>query len=366
LILIIASLLLSGCSSAPAASPPPASSSQAAVAPPTSSPAAAAKTWSLSLGHWSSAEHPIQTGCYVPFAQALEKRTNGRVKINFFPGGVMGQPTAHYEKLKGGLLDISMFIPAMLSGEMPISEGVGRLPFIGDSEISAAKALQTLYDEKLMDKSWYEDIHLLWISSNLSGSAIFTNKREIAKIDDLKGAKIRGTGETMKMALEAVGASMVVLNGPELEPAMSKGVVDGGLTPYSSAKDYGMVGSVKFIAEIHPALSMGNIGLAMNKKLWDSFPDDIKQAINEEANMKGTVLQANAYKNADVTAKKAFIDSGAKVNTLPAGDVAKWKEGTAGVQAAWIKQMAGKNLGAEAEKAAKRYAELIAQFDKQP
>jgi len=330
------------------------------------SPTAAAtaeKKWNLSLGSWSETTHPVTTVCHKNWAETIEKRTNGRVKITLYPGGVFGQPAAHMEKLRSGVLDISMFIPALMAGMYPIAEGVGRLPFVGRSPWAAAKALWQMYTERLFDKSWDTEMHLLWIGSNLGASPIFLAKKEVVTLADMKGLKLRGSGATMKMALDKVGAVMVVINTSELQQGMERGIVDGGVTNYAGAGASGLIGTAKFIIETKPALALGNLGLTMNKALWDSFPPDIQQIFNEESGLKGALAQVEAYEMGDAAAKAKFVASGTKIRQFSKADMDTWIRLTASVKEDWIKEMAAKGLEAHARRTADRYVELVQKYE---
>jgi TRAP-type C4-dicarboxylate transport system substrate-binding protein len=329
----------------------------------TAAPATPEKKWNLSLGTWGEPTHPVTTVCHKNWADTIEKRTKGRVKITLYPGGVFGQPAAHMEKLRSGVLDISQFIPALMAGMYPIAEGVGRLPFVGSSPWAAAKALWQMYTEHLFDKSWDTEMHLLWIGSNLSASPIFLGKKEVVTLADMKGLKLRGTGATMKMALDKVGAVMVVINTSELQQGMERGVVDGGVTNYAGAGAAGLIGTVKYIIETKPALALGNIGLTMNKALWESFPPDIQQIVNEESGLKGALAQVEAYDMGDAAAKAKFIASGTKIRQFSKADIDTWTKLTANVKEDWLKEMAAKGLEAPARKAADRYVELVQKYE---
>ena len=52
----------------------------------------------------------------------VEKRTNGRVKITYLPGGTLVPAPQAYEAAVRGIADISMTVPAWAAGRFPLSE----------------------------------------------------------------------------------------------------------------------------------------------------------------------------------------------------------------------------------------------------
>ena len=100
--LLLAAVILPGCSTAPSpsataqptasANPGPSStsptSSPASTASPTST-AAAGKTWNLKLSHEQPPDSYYQLYGHIPFAQAIEKATNGRVKVTIYDSSTL-------------------------------------------------------------------------------------------------------------------------------------------------------------------------------------------------------------------------------------------------------------------------------------
>jgi len=101
----------------------------------------------------------------------------------------------------------------------------------------------------------------------------------------------------------------------------------------------------------------------MNKEAWESLPDDIKKIFNEEAGMKGSLLQAQAYHDQDQVVKDDFIAQGVPIVSFSLNDMEKWQAAASGVKDTWLKDMAGKGLGEQADKASTRYLELIRQYE---
>ena len=57
-------------------------------------------------------------------AREIEKRTNGRVKISYFPGGTLTKPRVCYDGVVKGISDLGMSCFAYTRGRFPIMEAV--------------------------------------------------------------------------------------------------------------------------------------------------------------------------------------------------------------------------------------------------
>jgi TRAP-type C4-dicarboxylate transport system substrate-binding protein len=367
-VLLISSLVLSGCTSTPTPAPTQTSAPAAKTTPPAAStsaaPAASGKTYNLSLSFWASATHPVRIQAYDPFCAAVKQRTNGAVNITIYPGGALANANESYNKMKDGLIDISMFIPDNVPGVFNIGSSLGRLPFVGDSLIAATKAFWDVYNAKLMDDAMYSTMHLLYPSASDAAGALFTSKKQVVKVEDIKGLRLRSTGEMISASISAMGATPVNITGAEFQVALSSGVIDGGVTPYASAKDYGMVGTAKYATEWHPALGLGFIGLAMNQKAYDGLPADIQKIFDEEA-VKAGINQAQSYVDSGVTAKQDFVKSGVQVTIVQGADITPWSQKTTSVVDNWLKEMEKAGQKDKAQKAVNLYLESFKKYESQ-
>ena len=70
---------------------------------PTSSCAASAKPIELKFSMWNSMQHTTAVEVFAPFAKELEQRTQGRVKITFYPGEALGKARDHYDMAVRGI-----------------------------------------------------------------------------------------------------------------------------------------------------------------------------------------------------------------------------------------------------------------------
>src|SRR5690606_21905435 len=74
--------------------------------PPAATPAHGQRTVELTLGHGFSPEHHIHLGVLVPFAEELEERSGGRIRITIMPGGALASAADTYEAVTSGIMDI--------------------------------------------------------------------------------------------------------------------------------------------------------------------------------------------------------------------------------------------------------------------
>ena len=154
-----------------------------------------------------------------------------------------------------------------------------------------------------------------------TGAHAMMVQKEVSKIDDLKGLKIRVPPLT-RFFVEAVGAEPVTLPPGEIYIAVDRGTVDGFTWPYFDGfTEFGWEKITKFV--IDEPLYRNGIGINVNLDKWNSLPEDV-QAIMIDA-VSSTQQWAQGWIAAhEVTELKGMTDAGMKKLELDDGESEKW------------------------------------------
>jgi TRAP-type C4-dicarboxylate transport system substrate-binding protein len=232
-----------------------------------------------------------------PWAEKVEKESGGKLKFQIFPAMQMGgTPPQLFDQAKDGVADIVWTLPGYTAGRFPKTE-VMEIPFLHTNALATTLALQDFYDAHLKDE--YKDVHVLLLHCH-DGFIVHANK-QILKMDDFKGLKIRTANRAGNVLLRAVGATAVGAPVPEIPQMLSKGVIDGALLPYEIALPLKVHELIKFhneFAGIQPRVGTGVFLFAMNKKRYEALPADLKKVI--DANSGRNIARATGQTWIDI------------------------------------------------------------------
>ena len=81
-----------------------------------------AKTVELNYSIFFPATHG-QTLLATEWGKEIEKRTNGAVKVNMFPGATLTPADQTYDGVVKGIADVGMAVLSYTKGRFPLSEG---------------------------------------------------------------------------------------------------------------------------------------------------------------------------------------------------------------------------------------------------
>jgi TRAP-type C4-dicarboxylate transport system substrate-binding protein len=236
--------------------------------------AASAAEYELKMSSMFPSTHFINTLAMQPWADEIEKRTDGRLQFTLFPAGsALGDATKQFDQVRAGVTDVAVGIPAIPRGRHPKSVLV-ELPFtVPDSKVGTC-AMMAMKDEFASD---YPDTRVLYLTVT-EPSAAHTKER-VESLDDLEGLRIRTPTPAITAMLEEIGATPVGMPPTEIYESVERGVVDGNIMPW------GPVGAFKLHEVLNYHVDAGINPVAMyivfNERKFESLPEDIQQVIDE-------------------------------------------------------------------------------------
>ncbi len=251
-------------------------------------------------------DQPHSTGYGVAgdlFNAKLKELSGGKMSINQFPNAQLGQEPVMLQKVRTGDIDFVITSTANASTVAPQS-GVFSLHFIFRDKDHLAK---TLADKGVsnafrdMIKDSVQGAHVLGLLT--LGLRHLYGKTEVAKLDDIKGKKVRVQAtKTEDTHFPAYGAQTVHMPFGEVYTALQTGVVnfaENGVNVYLANKHY----------EVAPVLSMteheaNNNCIWVSDKLWNSLSDQEKGWVQAAADEVSKKEPAEALKLEDESAKK--------------------------------------------------------------
>lgn len=296
-----------------------------------------------------------------PWGYMLERGTRGKVKMIYYHGGALAGANDAYETAQKGIADIAWTNAAYEAGRWPKLE-VFNLPFMcGYWGRQTSMACWKMYPEYFADE--FKDVKLLFIYCTQANS-LYTTKKQVKTIDDLKGMKIAVHPLGAK-AVGALGATPVSMSGSEFYEALEKGMVDGVFSDDQMVQAYRIDEVLKYCTTL--SLYSLPCPYVMNLKKYNSLPDDVKGVVDA---MSGTLGVHNNGIQAEfaMLRSKIFLEKrGMKFYTLPESErekavglvqpiIDKW---VSGMEA---KGLPGKKLVSEAKKWLEEYKHIGTEY----
>jgi tripartite ATP-independent transporter DctP family solute receptor len=234
-------------------------------------------------------DQPQSTGFGVAgniFSDKLKELSKGTMLIDQYPGAQLGQEPQVLQLLKTGDIDFCITSSANSSTLSP-QAGVMSLHFLFRSEDHLKKAMadpEVAKAARAMIEDTVQGAHVIGLAT--LGLRNMYSKKEIRKIEDIKGLKVRVQATPTEDAMfPAYGAQTVHMPFGSVYTSLQTGVMDvaeNGVNVYLVNKHY----------EVAPVLSMtqheaNNSFVWISDKLWQSLSAEQKgwvQAAADEVN----------------------------------------------------------------------------------
>jgi tripartite ATP-independent transporter DctP family solute receptor len=234
-------------------------------------------SYTLKLGHVQVTTHPYHIGAEA-LASRLSELSQEKMAVSIFPSSQLGGEIDMIESAQMGNIDFVVAGTVNLTNFNP-SFTVLDFPFLFKDREHAYAVLDGEYGQSKLE---------ILKQSGLVGFGYWENgffdimngKREITKIEDLRGLNIRVVQNPVYMAaFAAMGANPVPMPPAEVYTALQNGTVDGnclsingiyGFRFYEVQKTY-MLADIFFNA----------LPLVMSKRIYDGMPEPYQKAIAE-------------------------------------------------------------------------------------
>ncbi len=210
-------------------------------------------------------------------AKEIKERTEGRVQIKYYGGGVMGNDQKVLSRIRIGALQGGAFTPTALSSQYPDLNLYG-LPMVFDSEEEAAYVREQM-DAKL--RQGLEDAGWVNFGFAAGGFAILMSNTPVTSLADLKGKKVWvPDGDTISRAsMEAMSLSPVNLPLTDVLTGLQTGLIDiVGMSPIGALVLQWHT-KVKYVVELPLVYTLGF--MAIDKRAFYKL-DPADQAIVRE------------------------------------------------------------------------------------
>lgn len=240
----------------------------------------------------------------------LEAATNGRLKIQTFPGGVLGGEKEMIEQTQVGAINILRTSLGPVGTVVP-EVNVFNLPFIFRSQEHARAVIDGPIGDELLAKVSASPAKLVAIGWMDGGARSLYTKKPVRTPSDLKGQKVRMMGNPLFVdTMNAMGGNGISMGYGEVFTALQTGVVDGAennAPSYFTSNHYN-TGAKYYTQTNHliiPEL------LVVSKATWDKLSKDdqaLLKKFGREAQMEQRALWDKSVAENTAKLKSAGVE----------------------------------------------------------
>lgn len=267
------------------------------------------------------------TLAYKQFGDLVDKKSNGKIKVQIFPGAVLGSDRVLVEGAQKGSLEMGVSSTPNLANFSKMYQ-VFDLPYITFPKNQAklyksmdqGGALNTYFEKVANDIGMQPIMYAEYGYRNFVSAS-----KPLKKAGDLAGLKMRTTDSPVEVAVaKALGTNPAPVAWGEVYTALQQGTIDaeGNTFPHL------------FGAKHHEALkfaitSAHNYGMQVamaNKKWWDGLPAEAQKIIMESAKEAVEYQRTVLYPKNEADARKGFEKAGITIHDATEDEIAVFRK----------------------------------------
>jgi TRAP-type transport system periplasmic protein len=298
---------------------------------------AAAQEIKLTYSGYFQAAHS-QSKLAEEWCREVEKRTSGKVKVEYYPGQTLARGDACYEGVIQGISDIGFSMLAFTRVRFPLIEVID-LPLGYKSAVQATRVANAVC-EKFKDKV-LTDTEVMYLHAHGPG-LLHTRGKAVRSLEDLNGLTIRGHGTSSKV-IKSLGGTPMAMPMREIYGALEKGPLDGAVYPVESNRGWKLGEVIDFVTQNFSSAYTTGFFVVMNKDRWNSLPDDVKSTI-QQINLEWKPRHAEAWDRIDADGYAILQEKKREIVTQDEKESARWAKAAKAVLTNFVDDMKKKNL----------------------
>lgn len=298
-----------------------------------------AKTIELSFASYIPPFHWGHSQLFEPWAKAVQKATNGKVKVTIYPAGSLLKPRETYEGVKRGAADIGIGFAAFNPGRFPLCEAAG-LPLGAPTAKLTGHAFWKLYKNFPALNKEFSDVKVIVITT--STPAKLLTRKPVRSMKDLKGMKIRVPGKWDAKTITKLGGTPILMPTSQIYMSLERGVIEGAVAPYDTLVSFKLKELVTDVTDVN----LGSVVMywIMNLEKWKSFPADIQKQIDSVSGDNLIDQACEVFDKNVELGKEAGVKKGIAIHKLSSAEKPKWTAVFKAVQDEWSQSMEDKGL----------------------
>ena len=189
--------------------------------------------------------HPVAESTAKLFMEQARKASNGTLDFQYYPAEQLGKGKDLLSLTQSGVVDIGLVVPSYVSDKMPLS-AVSELPGGFASSCEGTMALWRLSKDGILAKHEFAANGVRVLIAHAFAPFQMVTTKDFDGLKSVEGQKLRSLGAVMDGTIRKLKATPIRIPAPEINEAMSRGTIDGGMMGYPTVLSYDLARIVKY------------------------------------------------------------------------------------------------------------------------
>lgn len=246
-------------------------------------PVAAPAGETLIFATTNPAQHPLNSGFLIPWAEKVNAAAKGAVEIDIRHGPMLAGHANFYDRVADDVVQIVWGMTVFNPGRFPRTL-VSTLPFMVESAEQGSAALCALYEDGAFDAEFGDIVPLLFVE--FPQASLHLKGARAEGLDDVKGRKIITSSPAAAAIVGAHGGAPLSFSITEQYEALQRGAAEGTVLNFTAFPAFRLheVTTDSLVAPLGGAMGM----VMMSKARWDALSPEARAALEAHSGCAGS------------------------------------------------------------------------------
>ena len=265
--------------------------------------------------------HPIATGM-EKFAENVTSMSGGKIKVQMFPGGVLGADGAVISSVQGGTIDMHIGNAGIFGAQVK-EFAIFDFPFLFANAQEADAVVDGPFGQSMLARLDAKGMHGLGFFE-LGFRNMTNGRRPINKLEDIAGLKLRVIPNAINVDwVTTLGANPTPMPFTEVYAALEQKAIDGQENPFTVIEANKLHEVQKYLTitnhQYNPQL------VVVSKKLWDTLSADERKILTT-ATQQAAVFQRKLSREQATVALENLKKNGMQVTEITGAELQKFRD----------------------------------------
>jgi tripartite ATP-independent transporter DctP family solute receptor len=281
------------------------------------------KAMTMRIAHGAPTSDPRHLGA-LEIKKYLETQSKGKMKVDVFPAGQLGEDRDLIEAAQGGGVQIAILPTAFMGGFQPLMTLLDVPYLFPQDPVLARKVIDGPAGDALLKT--LDSVRIVGLDFWESAYKHFSANKPLRTLADFKGLKFRVMPSDMLITMiKAFGGSAITFPYSEVYTGLQTGAIDGQEASLTSIYNMKFHEVQKFITRTYHIKSEF---LIMGSKVWFDGLNEETRNLVRQAVSEGAKVNLAAKKEEEEKAVTSIQKAGTKIVDLTPDEIQKFREAT--------------------------------------
>jgi TRAP-type transport system periplasmic protein len=253
------------------------------------------------------------------FGAAVEKDSGGRIKVQVYPASQLGSIPRQIEGTQFGSIQMEVVPPEFMVGLDDRFQVMAAPGLVNSQAHGQRVAADPAVLELMLGLGANKGLH--GVGLFMAEQSAIVSRMALRHLADFEGKKIRiFASQFQSAAFARLGVTPVAMSLGDVLPAIQQGAIDGADTGIGPIANFHMVDAAKYVTETgQPAIF---IIAEINKKWFDSLPEDLQRIIDKDAKAQSLAINSFAVQSVK-DSEASYAAAGGELIRLPSNEQVK-------------------------------------------